>query len=322
MNNMNFGANKMRKFYLSLLCCIKILNNQEVKEIEEEKYKVWLSLINGLGIKKYTKLIEKFESRQKLWEAEKSEIIKVKGIDEKLADMISKKEIKQDVNRHLKFMKENNIEIISIEDKEYPVLLKNIYNPPINLYIRGNKNILNNLSIGIIGCRDFSEYGKNIAEKFSYYISKNNINIISGLAYGIDSFAHIGAIMAKQRTIAILGNGLDTIYPKENIKIANKILELEGAIISEFPLGTRPQKINFPSRNRIISGMSKGILVVEAKEKSGTLITVDFALEQGRDVFVIPGNIDSENSVGTNELIKQGAKLVTDWKEIVEEYLV
>lgn len=236
--------------------------------------------------------------------------------------MISKKEIKQDVNRHLKFMKENNIEIISIEDKEYPVLLKNIYNPPINLYIRGNKNILNNLSIGIIGCRDFSEYGKNIAEKFSYYISKNNINIISGLAYGIDSFAHIGAIMAKQRTIAILGNGLDTIYPKENIKIANKILELDGAIISEFPLGTRPQKINFPSRNRIISGMSKGILVVEAKEKSGTLITVDFALEQGRDVFVIPGNIDSENSVGTNELIKQGAKLVTDWKEIVEEYLV
>ena len=236
--------------------------------------------------------------------------------------MISKKEIKQDVNRHLRFMKENNIEIISIEDKEYPVLLKNIYNPPINLYIRGNKNILNNLSIGIIGCRDFSEYGKNIAEKFSYYISKNNINIISGLAYGIDSFAHIGAIMAKQRTIAILGNGLDTIYPKENIKIANKILELDGAIISEFPLGTRPQKINFPSRNRIISGMSKGILVVEAKEKSGTLITVDFALEQGRDVFVIPGNIDSENSVGTNELIKQGAKLVTDWKEIVEEYLV
>ena len=236
--------------------------------------------------------------------------------------MISKKEIKQDINRHLKFMKENNIKIISIEDEEYPVLLKNIYNPPINLYIRGNKNILNNLSIGIIGCRDFSEYGKRIAEKFSYHISKNNINIISGLAYGIDSFAHIGAIMAKQRTIAILGNGLDTIYPKENIKIANKILELEGAIISEFPLGTRPQKINFPSRNRIISGMSKGILVVEAKEKSGTLITVDFALEQGRDVFVIPGNIDSENSVGTNELIKQGAKLVTDWKEIVEEYLV
>lgn len=235
--------------------------------------------------------------------------------------MISSKAIKQDVNRHLKFMKENNIDIISVEDKEYPILLKNTYSPPINLYIRGNKRILNNLSIAIIGCRDCSEYGRNVARKFSYYISKHNINIISGLAYGIDSIAHIGAIVAKQKTIAILGNGLDIIYPKENMKIARKILDLEGAIISEFPLGTKPQKNNFPLRNRIISGMSKGVLVVEAKEKSGTLITVDFALEQGRDVFVIPGNINSQNSLGTNELIKQGAKLVTKWEEIVEEYI-
>ena len=142
----------------------------------------------------------------------------------------------------------------------------------------------------------------------------------AALAKGIDSYAHFGTIEAKRKTIAVLGNGLDTIYPKENLKLSEKILENEGAIISEYPLGTQPNRENFPARNRIISGLSNGILVVEAKEKSGTLITTDFALDQGRDVFVIPGNIDSENSFGTNELIKQGAKLVTNPKEILEEY--
>ena len=217
-------------------------------------------------------------------------------------------------------MKENNIDIISINDKEYPFSLKEIYSPPLNLYIRGNKIILNEKSIAIVGCRDASKYGINVAEKFAFNLSKKGFNIVSGLARGIDSFAHMGAIKANEKTIAVLGNGLDLIYPKENTEIAKKILNIGGAIISEFPLGTPPEKRNFPARNRIISGMSKGVLVVEAKEKSGTMITVDFALEQGRDVFAIPGNIDSINSVGTNEAIKQGAKLVTCWEEIVEEY--
>jgi len=128
-----------------------------------------------------------------------------------------------------------------------------------------------------------------------------------------------GTLCAKEKTIAVLGNGLDTIYPKENENLTNSILENGGTIISEYPLGTKPMKMNFPARNRIVSGISKGILVIEAKEKSGTLITVDFALEQGRDVFVIPGNINSENSVGTNDLIKQGAKIVTNYMEIIQE---
>ena len=215
-------------------------------------------------------------------------------------------------------MKKNNIDIISIEDKQYPNILKEIYDPPICLYIRGNKEILNNKSISIVGCRKATDYGRKVARDFAYNISKQDINIISGLAIGIDSEAHLGAVEANKKTVAVLGNGLDTIYPKENIILSQKILDSGGAIISEYPLGIKPKKENFPARNRIISGMSNGLLVVEAKEKSGTLITVDFALEQGRDVFVVPGNIVSENSVGTNDLIKQGAKLVTEWRECIE----
>lgn len=215
-------------------------------------------------------------------------------------------------------MKKNNIDIISIEDKQYPNILKEIYDPPICLYIRGNKEILNNKSISIVGCRKATDYGRKVARDFAYNISKQDINIISGLAIGIDSEAHLGAVEANKKTVAVLGNGLDTIYPKENINLSQKILDSGGAIISEYPLGIKPKKENFPARNRIISGMSNRLLVVEAKEKSGTLITVDFALEQGRDVFVVPGNIISENSAGTNDLIKQGAKLVTDWRECIE----
>lgn len=218
-------------------------------------------------------------------------------------------------------MEAHNIDIIGIEDKEYPSLLKEIYNPPLSIYIIGRKNILDNPGIAIIGCRDATEYGKETAKFFAQDLSKNGFNIVSGLARGIDTFAHLGAMKTKGKTVAVLGNGLDTIYPKENTKIAEQILEYDGAIISEYPLGIGPDRENFPARNRIISGLCNGILVVEAKPKSGTMITVDFALEQGRDVFVIPGNVDSVCSMGTNELIKQGAKLVTNYEEIIEEYL-
>lgn len=175
---------------------------------------------------------------------------------------------------------------------------------------------MNNNSIAIIGCRQASNYGISATKYFSYNLAKKNVNIISGLAKGIDSFAHIGAICAKGKTIAVIGNGLDSIYPKENLEIAKKIIETGGTIISEYPLGTKPEKMNFPARNRIISGMSNSVIVVEAKEKSGTLITVDYALEQGRDIYVVPGNINSLNSVGTNELLKQGAKPITNYLDI------
>ena len=209
-------------------------------------------------------------------------------ISEKLIREILNPENKRKAKLHFQFMQKNQIDIISIADKEYPLLLKQIYSPPICLYIRGNKKILNGENIAIIGCRECSEYGKNIAQRLSYEISKNNINIVSGFARGIDEYSHLGTIQAKGRTIAVLGNGVDIVYPKENKYLIEDILNNDGAIISEFPLGTKPEKMNFPLRNRIISGLSKKIIVVEAKKKSGTLITVDFALEQGRDVFVVP----------------------------------
>lgn len=209
-------------------------------------------------------------------------------MDEKICHQILDFQKRKKAVKSLKYMEYHNIDIISIADKEYPPYLREIYNPPICLYIKGNKNIFKQLGMGIIGCRECSNYGKEVAQKFSYDLASNSINIVSGLAKGIDSYAHLGALYAKGLTTAVLGSGIDQIYPKENAYLVDKILRTNGAIISEYPIGTEPTKMNFPARNRIISGISKGLLVVEAKKKSGTLITVDFALEQGRDVFIIP----------------------------------
>ena len=208
-------------------------------------------------------------------------------------------------------------ELITINDRCYPDQLKQIYDAPKKLYVRGAKDILANFGIAIVGCRDNTKYGELIAKNLAYNLAKNGVNIISGLAKGIDSFAHIGAIYAKGRTIAVLGNSIDTIYPKENEIIAQKILEYGGAIISEYPVGARTEKKNFPARNRIISGLSQGVIVGEAKEKSGSLITADFALEQGRDVYAVPGSITSIYSAGTNELIKDGAIPVTSYEDVL-----
>ena len=185
-------------------------------------------------------------------------------------------------------MKQNNIKMITIKDEIYPSKLRNIYDPPVVLYVRGNEKILNNPSIAIIGSRRCSNYGKQVAKQFAYNLSKHNINVVSGLAKGIDADAHVGAIKAKKPTIAVVGSGLDIVYPKENVTICQEIIKTGGAIISEYIVGTKPEKIYFPARNRIISGLSSGILVVEAGRKSGTLITVDFALEQGKNIYAIP----------------------------------
>lgn len=210
---------------------------------------------------------------------------------------------------------------INIESKEYPIELKRIYNPPLKLYVLGNKELLHQKAIAIVGSRNATEYGKKVALQFSNNLSTKGINIISGLAIGIDSYAHLGVLQSsnKGNTIAVLGSGLDKIYPKQNIELARNILKNGGCIITEYPLGTKPDKSHFPQRNRIISGLSKGTLIVEATTNSGAIITADFTLEQGKEVFVIPGNIYNINSIGTNNLIKQGAKLVTNYEEILEE---
>lgn len=321
-----------------------------MKNLEEKKYWIWLSLIPNLGSKKKEILLKIYKNPETIYHLKEKDLSKIKGIGEKTIENMLEQNIRNSVEKHIEYMLKNNIDIVSIYDKEYPSILKEIYDPPISLYCKGDKSILNKKSIGIVGCREVTEYGKGAAKYFAYHLAKQNINIISGLAKGVDSYAHIGSICAQSgennpqeelnnpqsreknpqvkscphvdnlkncgKTVAVLGNGLDMIYPKENEYLAKEIIEKGGGILSEYPLGTKPEKMNFPARNRIISGMSQGILVIEAKEKSGTLITVDFALEQGRDVFVVPGNINSSNSVGTNRLIQQGAKLVTNYSEI------
>ena len=297
-----------------------------MENLENKKYWIWFSLIKGLGCVRKNKLLKIYGTPEEIYKLSKRELLKVDGIGEETVTNIIEAKNEKILNYHIKYMKENNIDIIHICEKSYPQILKQIYDAPVSLYIRGNKEILNGKNIGIVGCRECTDYGKKAAKYFAYNLSKEkSINIISGLAKGVDSYAHWGSVGANiecestkncGKTIAVLGNGLDMIYPKENIELANEIIRSGWAIISEYPCGTKPDKMNFPARNRIISGMSQGIIVIEAKEKSGTLITVDFALEQGRDVFVVPGNINSINSVGTNDLIKHGAKMVTSYEDI------
>ena len=203
------------------------------------------------------------------------------------------------------------MKIIYQAEKNYPKKLQNIYAPPVKLYVLGDEQILNKPSIAIVGCRQASDYGKKVAFRFAYELAKQGIVIVSGLARGIDTCGHLGAVKANGKTIAILGSGFGHIYPAENKELCKEIIQKGGAILTEYEPDSKPEKMHFPARNRLISGLSDGVLVVEAKRKSGTLITVEHALDQGKNVYAIPGNITSENSYGTNELIKEGAIPVT-----------
>lgn len=299
--------------------------------MQDIKYWLWFSLIKNLGNKTKFKLLEIFKNPKKLYYTSRQELLNINGIGEKTANNIINSRNEELLKYHLNYMAKNKIEMINIFDEDYPLNLKQIYDPPISLFIKGNKQLLKEKNIAIIGCRDCSDYGKKSAKYFSYNLTKSELNIVSGLAKGIDSYAHLGCLEAFYendintlkkcqcgKTIAVVGNGLNEVYPKENVELSRKIIESGGAIISEYPCGTKINKMNFPARNRIVSGISEGIIVIEAKKKSGTLITVDFALEQGRDVYVVPGNINSINSLGTNDLIKQGATIVTDYEDVLK----
>lgn len=231
------------------------------------------------------------------------------------------------IDKYIKYMQEKNIQIISYYDKTYPQQLKNLYDAPIVIYAIGNCRILNSKNkIAVIGARKASNYGINIARQIGIFLSKNNIHTISGLALGFDVNSHLGVLKenslnsASGRAIAVIGNGLDNIYPYQNKEIAEKIINSGGCIISEYIIGTKPLKNNFPARNRIISALADKLIVVEAEnEKSGTMITVDFSLELGKEIYVVPGNINSKMSVGTNKLIKDGAKIITEFNDIIDE---
>ncbi len=288
--------------------------------MEEYKYWIWLSRIEGISYKDKYDLICKYKNPKVLFNLMENGQLNKENLKTKIINELNKKEYINNLEIYIKYMTKYNIKILTINDQYYPKKLKKIYDPPVVLFYKGNISIIEKPSIAIIGCRECSNYGVKLAEMFSNRLSMHNINIVSGLARGIDAHSHIGCLKGNGKTIAVIGNGIDNIYPKENRELANRIIEKNGLILSEYVVGTKPLKRNFPARNRIISGISEGILVIEAKLKSGTLITVDFGLEQGKSIYAIPGNITSNNSVGTNELLKQGAKLVTSIEDILEDY--
>ncbi len=276
---------------------------------------VSLNLIPQIGSVCLEKLLGCFSKPEDIFNSNARNLTAIVG--QKIAEGIASFDHKR-LEKDLFLAKETGVKIITLFDQDYPQVLKEIPASPIVLYVLGSITQDDNLAVGIVGSRCASYYGLNSTEKFSIELASYGITIVSGLARGVDTCAHRAALKAKARTIAVMGSGFNHIYPEENTDLV-KDIALCGAVISEFPMDTMPLPSNFPRRNRLISGLSKGILITEAARNSGALITADFALEQGRDVFALPGRIDSGNSAGTNKLLKQGAKLVTCCQDILEE---
>jgi len=283
-------------------------------------YWVALSLTPGVGSVLFKRLLDQFKTPESVFKAPLKELTRVEGVGGKVAEEIRKGPSEKKVERELHLVKEVGGTILTFEDVLYPSRLKEIYDPPPLLYMRGGLKEDDDLALSIVGSRKISPYGRWITEKMSQEIVRHGITIVSGMARGIDSVAHGGAISGGGRTVAVLGCGIDVIYPPENRSLFGQIID-HGAVLSEFPMGSRPEGIHFPRRNRIISGLSMGVVVVQASAESGSLITADYALEQGRDVFAIPGNVGAEGSRGTNRLIREGAKLVESSDDILEEIL-
>lgn len=277
-----------------------------------------LTLTPGLGPTKSKKLVDHFGSLEALFRASLTEL-EATGMQAVSAQSIATGKSAELAREEIAKALEAGATVISLDDPSYPQRLKEIYDPPLILYVRGNVEVLNKPGIAMVGTRHPTPYGSGMAERLACDLAAQGLVIISGMARGVDTASHRGAISAKGKTLAVLGTGIDEIYPKENSRLPEQILALGGALISEFPLGTSPQPQNFPIRNRIISGMSFGVLVVEAAEYSGTRITARCALEQDRDVFAVPGNVTNKNSWGPNTLIKQGAKLVATWEDVWED---
>lgn len=279
---------------------------------------VQISMTKGLGTITYKALIERFGSLKAILSAGTSSLQSVRGVGPKLADNIVNSSKNNSVKKEMELAEKNNIKIVPYYSEDYPRNLNAIYDPPLLLFIKGEIIERDILAMAVVGSRGSTYYGQMQAEKISCSLAQMGFTIVSGLARGIDSFAHNGALKAKGRTIAVLGSGVCNIYPRENKLLADKIAE-NGAVISELPVSTPPDPRNFPPRNRIISGLSLGVLVVEAALKSGSLITAKWALEHGKEVFAMPGPVDSAYSRGTHQLIKEGAKLVECTDDIIEE---
>ena len=283
---------------------------------KELEFWVATSAIPGVGTATFAYLLKKFKRLQKFWEAPDSEIQKLK-LDSKTRESIIKFRNEVSPRLYLDTVYERGIKVVSVVDRDYPANLRSISDAPPVLYFRGTLLPEDDLAIAVVGARFATSYGRQVTEKFVYELVASNLAIVSGLARGIDSFAHRAALEAGGRTIAVLGSGVDTIYPPENKKLAEDIVK-NGALVSEFPLGFPSVPSNFPARNRIISGLSLGVLVTEAAEDSGSLITAGQAAEQGREVFAVPGAIFGKMSRGTNNLIKEGVHPATEASDILQ----
>ena len=277
-----------------------------------------LCSIPGVGPGRMRALVGRFRTPEASLGVSLSELKEVEGIDQKTAHNILAGYDKEFVRRQMLLMKNKGTGLVSFWDEDFPANLKEIYDPPAMLFVRGTLNEGDCCAVAVVGTRRPTEYGRTATLELVGGLAARGVPIVSGMARGIDSVAHQGALKVGGRTMAVLGCGVDVVYPPENGKLAEEIVA-HGAIISEYPMGTPPEAENFPRRNRIISGMSLGTIVVEAGEKSGALLTAKYALDQNREVFAVPGDISRRKSRGTNRLIKDGAKLVESVEDVLQE---
>ena len=286
-------------------------------EMSDLKYWIGFNRIPGIGRARFSQLETYFGNLEQAWHAGASDL-RSAGLDSRSIESIIASRPNISLDAEMEMLERYRVEVLTWNDPTFPTRLKEIYDVPPLLYIRGTLAPEDEWAIAVVGTRRATIYGRDVTERLVADLARNRITIVSGLARGIDSLAHRTAMEAGGRTIAVLACGLDLVYPAENVKMAQAIME-QGALISEYPLGTRPKAENFPRRNRIMSGLSLGVVVTEAGEGSGALITANLALEQNREVFAVPGSILSPASHGTNRLIQDGAKLVRNAQDILEE---
>ncbi len=286
--------------------------------MDARHYSIALASVSGVGSVTFKKLITRFGGAEAVFRATKRELSGIEGLGRSRASAITSFNgwgaVQDEVGRAV----EAGVAVVGLEDTAYPARLKEIYDAPPILYMKGSLTDRDERAVAVVGSRNSSRYGLISAEGIARGLAARGITVVSGMARGIDSAAHIGAVREKGRTIAVLGSGIDVIYPSENRPLFHEIVE-HGAVITEFPFGTEPEMTNFPKRNRIISGISLGVVIVEASPNSGALITAKLALEQNREVFAVPGNITSMRSRGTHNLIREGAKLVECAEDVIEE---
>ena len=298
---------------------IPIKTNLKAMDESARRYLIGLNLIPEITPRRMGILLSHFPSPQAIWEAPLAALARLPNFSEAAPRIVAQRD-EGAIDHELQRAKKLNARILTLLDPDYPPLLREIDDPPAVLYLNGEGKIDTTRTIAIVGTRRASGYGRAMAHKLAMELARSGIAVVSGLALGIDTAAHRGALAGNGRTIGVLGSGLGHLYPADNARLARKIIDSGGLVLSEFPIDTRPTKWTFPQRNRVISGLSRGVVVVEAPEKSGALITARLALEQGREVFAVPGLVTSAVSKGTNRLIQDGARLVMHVDDILSEF--